>query len=173
MKKETKKIIYWGLGILILIGVLILMPSGGDKANKSTEVSVSSASTLSVVENDFDFGSIMMQDGEVSHNFEVKNEGTEPVQIGRVYTSCACTTAYIIDSSGQEVGKFGMLGHKGLRTSADVEIAPGESVMVKAVYDPEFHGPSGVGLADRSIYIESNSSKSPKLELSFRAMVTR
>ena len=46
-------------------------------------------------------------------------------------------------------------------------------MMLEAVFDPAAHGPSGVGLAQRYVYLETNSAKSPKLEISFQAMVTR
>ena len=66
-----------------------------------------------------------------------------------------------------------MPGHKGLRASADMEVPAGESVKVEVIYDPALHGPSGVGLAQRSVYIETNSKVAPRLELKFQAMVAR
>ena len=129
-----------------------------------------SASAIAVSHTTFDFGTISMKDGNVSHEFELKNEGTEPLTIEKVSTSCMCTTAFLIDSSGKKYGGFGMPGHGTAR--ADVEIGPGETLILEAVFDPAAHGPSGVGLAQRFIYLETNSSKSPKLELSFNATVT-
>lgn len=170
MKKKTKNLISWGAGLAALAGIVALIAVSGGSDTKPTAYP---AGVLAAVEDSFDFNTISMKDGIVSHKFEVKNDSTEPVKIGKVYTSCACTTAYLIDGLGEKYGKFGMPGHSGLRATADLEVQPGETIMVEAIFDPAFHGPAGVGLAKRSIYLETNSAKSPKLELSFQAMVTR
>ena len=115
-------------------------------------------------------GTIAMKDGKVSHRFEVKNEGQEPVRIEKIYTSCMCTEASIIDGQGKNWGTFGMPGHAG-PSKTNITVKPGESVVVETIFDPAAHGPSGVGLAERSVYLESNSQKSPKLELKFSAVV--
>jgi len=171
MRKKNKNLILWGAVLILFLGIVMLVVANvGDGSSNPTTYS---ASSLVASENSFDFNTILMGDGIVSHEFEVVNIGDEPIEIGKVYTSCACTTAYIIDGSGKKYGKFGMPGHSGLRAVANAEVQPGESIIVEAVYDPAFHGPSGVGLAERSIYIETNSAKSPKLELKFQATVTR
>jgi len=130
------------------------------------------ASPISVFKNDWDFGEISMRDGDVTHNFEIKNEGTEPIAIKKVFTSCMCTTALIKDASGNEYGKFGMPGH-GLPSATNIVIAPGETATVEAIFNPAAHGPAGVGLARRSIYLETNSTVSPKVEVRFSALVAR
>jgi len=63
-----------------------------------------------------------------------------------------------------------MPGHAG-PSKTNITVKPGESVVVETIFDPAAHGPSGVGLAERSVYLESNSQKSPKLELKFSAVV--
>ncbi len=173
---ENKNLIYWSVGALLVLAVIMLFIGGERNINDNNSdiaVTTVSESMLELVKNDFDFGSISMKDGEVSTKFEIVNNGVEAVKIGRVYTSCACTTAYMINDSGEKIGKFGMPGHKGLRTNADVEVPAGGKVIVEVIYDPAFHGPSGVGLAERSVYVETNSLNAPKLELKFRATVSR
>ncbi|KKK95197.1 hypothetical protein LCGC14_2675250, partial [marine sediment metagenome] len=76
-----------------------------------------------------------LKDGNVSYKFEVKNEGEESVIIEKVYTSCMCTTAYIINNSGKKYGAFGMPGHAPSKTN--IEIGPGESAVVEAIFDPK------------------------------------
>ena len=170
MNKQIKSIIIYSVvvGIVLIFSAwLIFIPTNNDSG-----VSKSSASTLSIATDNFDFGTVPMEDGNVLHDFKVVNNGKEPVTINEVFTSCACTTAFIIDANGTKYGKFGMRGH-GLKNKTSIEIAPGESAIVQAVYDPAYHGPSGVGLVQRSVYLDTNSSKSPKLEVSFKALVTR
>jgi len=164
---NQKSVPYIVLG-LVAIGIVFFLSFGGK--GSSANSSVYSGSALSAAEKSFDFQTIAMKDGKVTHDFEVKNEGTEPVIINKVYTSCMCTTTYIVDASGKKYGAFGMPGHTSSGTSIAVE--PGQSATVEAVFDPAAHGPSGVGLAQRSVYIETNSTKSPKMEFNFQAMVT-
>lgn len=163
---NQKSVPYIVLG-LVIIGIIFFLSLQG-KNNSSNNVY--SGSILSATEKSFDFKVITMKDGEVSHNFEVKNEGTEPVVIGKVYTSCMCTEAYLIDAAGKKYGAFGMPGHTSSGTN--ITVGPGETIILDAVFDPAAHGPSGVGFAQRSIYLETNSTQSPKMEFNFQATVT-
>ena len=158
MNKTTKQIVIWGAVILFVAGVVWLAVR--DKDNSAASYSMG---MLTASEERFDFGRTPMEGGNVTHQFELKNESEETVTIEKVFTSCMCTTARIYESV------FGMHGSQ----QTSIEVGVGESVMVEAIFDPAAHGPAGVGLAQRSIYIETNSSKSPKVELQFEAMVTR
>ena len=155
---------------MLLIGALAWVVWGGGSGQDSTNVY--SAGVLSASENAFDFSTISMGDGTVSHQYKVTNDSQETVTIEKVYTSCMCTSASITDAAGQTYGEFGMPGHKG-SSGTSILVGPGESISVEAVFDPAAHGPSGVGLAQRSVYLETNSSAEPKLELTFQATVTR
>lgn len=169
MKNKTKNLL---VVILVLVFVVFLgwlvsvSPEGETGSIEYTQSSLSGSGQY------FDFGTIMMQDGDVAHEFEITNSESDAVTITKVYTTCMCTNAYIIDDSGETYGPFGMPGHGG-SLIANVAVDPGETIKVKAVFDPAAHGPSGVGLAQRSIYLETNSAPSPKMELSFSAMVKR
>lgn len=169
MKKKTiEPIPYIIVASVIIIGVLLVWGLSGSDSGSAEY----SASALVAAERSFDFQTVSMKDGKVSHEFQVRNNGESPVNVTKVYTSCMCTAAVIIDSSGKRYGIFGMQGHGG-SSRVNIEVAPGESVVVEAIFDPAAHGPSGVGLVRRSIYLETNSAKSPKLEFSFQAMVTQ
>src|SRR3989344_7860114 len=100
----TKNIIGIAIALVVLLGVVwISKPNPED--NKET-ASVSSASEgLLFVEDasSYDFGTISMAEGDVSHAFKIKNTGSEAVVINKMYTSCMCTTA-ILNSSGKKFG---------------------------------------------------------------------
>lgn len=164
-KKNKKLLIIFAAAAVVLAVVFLAQKNGGDE-----NTSKYSASALTAFENFFDFQTVSMKDGKVSHKFEIKNEGEEPVRIEKVYTSCMCTEASVADAKGRNWGTFGMPGHTPAKTN--IEVKPGETLTVEAIFDPAAHGPSGVGLAERSVYLESNSQKSPKIELKFSAVVT-
>ncbi len=171
MKEKNKTLVIAIVGAAVLAGGVIWASNGSENKTPVKEAPVV-VSSVSVLKNDWDFGEISMKDGDVTHNFEVKNEGTEPIVINKVFASCMCTTAMIKDASGKEYGKFGMPGH-GLSSATDITIAPGETATVEAIFNPAAHGPAGVGLARRSIYLVTNSSVSPKVEVRFSAVVSR
>ena len=170
---QNKNLIFLIAGALVFGGLIAILGSN-TASNEKNELSNSakySANVLVSQENSFDFGTISMKNGKVSHIFEIQNKENEPVIIEKVYTSCMCTIAYISTADGKKYGGFGMPGHTSANTK--IEVKPGEKTSVEVVFDPAAHGPSGVGLAQRSVYLETNSAKSPKLEFAFQAMVTR
>lgn len=162
------------------IGLALLVAGGAWFASSDTDTSVSAlpsqgALVASVLDGGdapthWDFGSIAMGDGKVSHEFSLTAVGA-PVTIEKVYTSCMCTEASVKLPSGKIVGPFGMSGHQS--PWADVRLEKGETVTVTATFDPAAHGPSGVGLARRSVYLETNAPGSSEVELTFEAVVTR
>ncbi|MBU6414743.1 hypothetical protein KGQ34_00665, partial [Patescibacteria group bacterium] len=80
-----------------------------------------------------------------------------------VITSCMCTNAYI-ESVGREKGPFGMEG-MGYVPPANEIIKAGESRGIKVVYDPNAHGPAGVGAIDRLIYLTDGTGGTLQLEI--------
>ena len=168
-KEKIKNLLPWGIGLTFLAGLIIFFILG--KSNGQPDRAIYSASVLSAVENTFDFNAISMKNGKVSHRFELKNDGEEPVFIEKAYTSCMCTTASIIDVFGKNQGTFGMLGH-GSPSKADVEVRPGDLIFIEVVFDPAAHGPSGTGKVKRLVYLETNPKTNPKIQLAFNAEVT-
>ncbi len=153
------------LGIVVVGVVAVMMVSFG--GNDGPE---SSASVLQATETNYDFQTISMKDGLAKHEYKLKNEGDTAVEIQKVSTSCMCTEAYVV-ADGEEYGPYGMGGHGGA-SSTGVMVKPGETVTVRAEFDPAAHGPSGVGRAERVIFVETNSTQSPRVELKFEATVT-
>ncbi|MBI2063998.1 MAG: DUF1573 domain-containing protein [Candidatus Yanofskybacteria bacterium] len=153
--------------IIVLFGGLIWL-SRNETGNGEANISQSGGGTLSAEEISFDFGAISMANGKVSHIFKIKNESGEPAMISKIYTSCMCTEA-TLTRGDKKSGPFGMPGHSGI-PKINETINPGESVDVEAVFDPAAHGPSGVGLADRVVFVEDGAGQ--QLQLKFKAMVT-
>ncbi|MCD7932627.1 MAG: DUF1573 domain-containing protein [Tannerellaceae bacterium] len=86
--------------------------------------------------NMYDFGNIIETDGEVTHDFIIKNVGTAPLVITRVTASCGCTTPEW--------------------TKAPID--PGKTASIKVTFDPK----GRPGPFRKSISVYSNGQKSPQ-----------
>lgn len=164
----------WPYAALALLALAVLAWGmfGGSRSGTERAVTAGySAGVLSAAESSFDFGTISMKNGKVEHEFTLKNDGKETLMVTSILTSCMCTSAYLALGSGESYGPFGMSGH-GAERAVSARIAPGESVKLRAVFDPAAHGPAGVGVIQRSVYLETNSASSPRMELKFYAVVT-
>ena len=161
--------LYWFLGIIGVVGiaVLSLLPAASES---DLQLKGTSFSALVASEPFFDFGTISMSAGNLTHAFNIKNTGTSSVTIDKIYTSCMCTIATLITQSGNE-GPFGMQGHASIPQIAKV-LAPGEEVRVDIVFDPAAHGPEGTGRVRRIVYLETGGGQESALQLSFEAVVT-
>lgn len=121
---------------------------------------------------EYDFGMIPITGGKVRHNYNLKNEGKDALNVSKVWTSCMCTTAEIKTSNGKTYGSFGMGGGHGGNTSANINIQPGEEFELTAEFDPMAHGPDAIGPIQRTVFIKTNADKEP-LGLSFTADVVK
>ena len=162
---KTKTII---IGAVIILGIVGLMWWGWSNQTADTPKDYGAASALLASEKLYDFGSISMKDGLVNHIFKITNSSDKDVLVKKIVTSCMCTEAYI-GSEGKEKGPFSMEG-MGYIPSVNETIKTGESRDVKVVYDPNAHGPAGVGSINR--YIMLTDSKGDTLQLEIKALVT-
>lgn len=165
---KTRNLILTGVGILILIAIVLFFDliGGGNKTPKSAY----SNNNLTAEHFLYDFGAISMKNGNVSHRFAFKNENSETITIKKIYTSCMCTTATLIDNKGEKRGTFGMPGHGDL-SNIGFQIAGGETIEIEAIFDPAAHGPEGIGLVKRIVYIETDLKSNPNFQLAIEAEV--
>lgn len=171
MTKQTTVSI--GTAVLVIgLGIALFIAQPDD--NTGTEHTgmnnnTSAKETLLKPEKTFyDFGTISMKNGKVTAVFPLKNTRADRLHINKVYTSCMCTSAYfkILDKTD---GPFGMLGH-GALAKIDEMLEPGAEARVEAVFDPNAHGPAGVGVIERTVTIESREGK--VAEFNIKATVT-
>ena len=153
--------------IIIILAILLLFAGAvwiaKPNSQNNTAATLNSTGTLQAEETFFDFGVISMADGLASHNFKVTNSSDRDVNVKDISTSCMCTTAFIETMSGEK-GPFGMPGMSS-RTEANETIKAGESRNIKVVFDPNAHGPAGVGQIDRFVYLADSSGTVLKLEI--------
>ena len=164
--------------IIILVCVVIIglftwgyFSKGGTTASvQGVSTSNNSKGLLTATEKFYDFGTVSMKNGNVSREFNVTNASDKDITVDTVITSCMCTNAFIVKSDGSVKGPFGMVGHGGSVPPANEIIKTGESRIIRVVFDPNAHGPAGVGPIDR--YITLTDASSNDLQLEIKANVT-
>ncbi|MFZ2150184.1 MAG: DUF1573 domain-containing protein [Minisyncoccia bacterium] len=170
--------------IIILIGITGLV--WWSKSVETEELSANETSKshpartnggLVASETFYDFGTISMKNGKVSKIFKITNSGTEDVNLTKISTSCMCTAAYLITLDGSKLGPFGMPGHGGTTdmpghgdSKAGEIISVSDSRDIEVVYDPNAHGPAGVGLIERAVFLEDENRN--VVEFKFKVNVT-
>lgn len=156
----------------ILFSAIILLALFGltwfSKPAPSETGATSSGGALAAIETYYDFGEISMKDGNVEKMFRIENRTNEDITLERVTTSCMCTRAFI-EGGPENKGPFGMPGHSGIVPKASELIKAGEFRDIRVIFDPNAHGPAGIGLIERVVYLEESSGA--RTELEFRAVV--
>lgn len=135
---------------------------------QKSETLSASAGLLKLGEELYDFGSISMAAGKVSHKFKITNSGADPLKMEKIYTSCMCTEA-TLTQGGKNYGPYGMPGH-GFVPRAGQTLAPNEEAEILVEFDPAAHGPAGVGYIERAVIIEDDSG--PIADFMIKATVT-
>lgn len=170
IKKKNKKGIDSFLIGIILITVLILGVTVyiGSQIGNTTQVSADNQVETQIDESRYDWGTIDINGGIVSKSFTIENNGSTPLKLYDVKTSCMCTTAQLKtpDASSK---KFGM--HEKSRNI--FEVAPGEKAELLVEFDPAYHGPSGVGPISRTVTMNTNDASRPTLSFQLSANVIK
>lgn len=158
---------------IIVISIIIVATAGlvwlGRSTQKPTGADSGPQGVLTATEKFYDFGTISMKNGLVTKDFVVTNPTDKDVFVPTLVTSCMCTKAFLVESDGTTKGPFGMPG-MGYVPPANETIKAGEDRIIRVVYDPNAHGPAGVGLIDRFVTLTDNDGGTLQLEI--QAVVT-
>ena len=163
---KTKTIIIFM--ILAIFGLFIwgYFSKGGTAASVQGVTTLNTAQTsLTASEIFYDFGTISMKKGNVSKDFSVTNPTNKDIVLDKVLTSCMCTSAFVIRPDGSTKGPFGMVGHGGTVPPANEIIKAGESRTIRVVFNPNAHGPAGVGKIDRFITLTDSLGNNFQFEI--------
>lgn len=139
------------------------VPTTTADAHPHQEQQAGTESAITVSEKLYDFGTISMAKGNVTHRFAVTNPTDKDIMVSDLVTSCMCTSAYIVEGNSK-VGPFGMAG-MGFVPKANMLIKAGETRYVDVVYDPNAHGPAGVGFIDRFVNLTDTNGGTLVLEI--------
>lgn len=135
--------------LVLILFIAVLAIYGYFNAVSGPEDQSENQPKIEITPSFFDFGEI--EYGQiVEHIFKVKNSGKEILEIKRVATSCACTTA--------EMGKN--------------VLNPNEEVELLVKYDTgAMSGSHAKGKQERIIYIKTNDPINPQIEALIYAYV--
>lgn len=143
-------------------------PSSG---NSSPVSQLAPLSGLEVSPQPFEFGDVSMKNGIVNKTFTLKNKTGQPIEVARIETSCMCTEASL-KVGDKESPFFGMPGHT-QNPGWQATIPPDSEVIVTARFDPNAHGPSGTGLAQRVVRIFFSDPQNNYADIKFSANVVK
>ena len=171
---KSKTLITSVVFVLVIAGLFAWGAAGRAGTAASVQGALGAAangarSALVAPETFYDFGTISMKNWNVTKEFTVTNPTNEDITVKTVLTSCMCTTAFIVQADGSAKGPFSMPG-MGYVPPANETIKPGESRIIRVVYDPNAHGPAGVGQIDRFVMLTDSSGGTLQFEI--KALVT-
>ena len=158
---ESKNISIVAIVLLVFVGFFVWGYSGKQENDLK--------SSLVAPEVFYDFGTISMKNGNVTKEFTVVNPTNSDIKVSTVLTSCMCTSAFIVKPGGDIKGPFKMPG-MGYVPPANEIIKAGESRIIRVVYNPNAHGPAGVGQIQRFVNLTLDDGE--KLQLEIKALVT-
>lgn len=136
--------------IFIILGIILgLSIYGYFNAISESSSQGENRPEIEITPKTFEFGEI--EYGKVAkHVFKIKNLGNETLEIKRVSTSCGCTTAKV----------------------SKEKINAGEEVDLNVEYNTgAMSGSHAKGKQERIIYVKSNDSINPQVEVTISAYV--
>ncbi len=169
---KTNTIITILIILFVIAGLFVLgyITKGGTASSvQGINNSNKSNSLLSASEAFYDFGKISMKNGDVTAEFIINNPTDKDITVKTILTSCMCTSAFITKSDGGLNGPFKMAG-MGYVPPANEIIKAGENRIIKTVFDPNAHGPAGIGNINRFITLTDDSGGTLQFEI--KALVT-
>ncbi len=149
----------------LVIGLAFLFTAGQKPEPATVSFSAQDADRpkAEVANAFFDMGEIKVSDVK-QQDFTLKNNGTKPLQILNVNSSCGCTAGQII-YKGETSKEYSMHSQSGFVT----EIAPGDTATVKLTYRPATM--PVYGAVEREVYVTTNDPANQKLIFSVKAIV--
>lgn len=152
---------------LAVIAIAIFALGGNSKAT----IQKTAGAKISIDHSSKTVGNIPYGGGNLIHSFPIKNTGDKDLEIGNIATSCMCTKAYLKEGT-EESERFGMKGMSAPSAWKGI-VKPGETAEIVMDFDPQFHGPQGIGPISRNVSFETNDPDHPYVELSFDGVVVK
>lgn len=160
------------ISIIFVVATLFIVIGGMFFTSKNSSSSVTLGTSyeakLWVDQKTHNWGRIDYNSGNVSKTFTIRNLGTSPLMLSGIKTSCMCTKAKLT-INGVDSPYFGM--HE--NSSWVTEVVAGKEALLTVIFDPAFHGPTGVGSISRQVLVQTNDKASPSLEFNLTGVVVK
>ncbi len=122
-----------------MLSALMALGAADDAtAGRRGERAAEGSPRMVLEESAWDFGDVERKGGDVSHEFVFRNEGTRPLVIFRVVTSCSCVKAHY----------------------SKRPIAPGGKGTIRITYEPHKAEP---GVFNKVVQIHTNATPSREI----------
>lgn len=146
--------------LFIVIGILVFIIGGFYLINREPSASSVPDSKLAAVNSDqisispetYDIGKVIMKDGNITREYEIKNDADNPLRIKKISTSCMCTKAKI-EVGDKKSRNYGMEMQGDANPIINFDIPAKTTAKLVVTFDPAAHGIEGVGKIERSVYI--------------------
>lgn len=165
MNEKRLIIILTTITTVILFGGIYILSS---TTNTPQVAKTQNAKAYVALPTSYDWGNIPYGGGVVQKIFTIKNSGTETLKLFNVKTSCHCTKAYVT-VNGSSSPNFGMDS----LSSWTGEVEPGKEAELTVVFDPAYHGPSGIGPITRFVSVETNDRANSKITFTLTGKVVK
>lgn len=148
----SKKLTSILLGTLILVvGGVYLVTRSQNRVDDSTLAKVNSQDVQITPEN-YDIGKVLMKNGFVVREYEIKNNSKNILRVKNIVTSCMCTKAQVV--FGDRRSRFYAMEMSGAKNpNIDFDIPAETTAKLVVRFDPAAHGIQGVGPLNRSVFL--------------------
>jgi hypothetical protein len=168
MKQEKNFFIILVVVILIVIGVMLLKAPG--KSSKPPAIALNSGAKIEMPLKFADLGSMKVSEEKFA-DFEIKNSGTQPLKIFRVFTSCDCTFAKIF-INGKESPEFNMEMHSPMEALRwQGEVLPSATATLRVIYKPLIM--PVFGPIERSVMFSTNDPDQKQVQVDIKAIISK
>lgn len=156
--------VFVGFVAVIAVGLLAAIWFGSRSSRATVDKNDPNRPIAKLEQTSTDLGIMTVRDKR-SSEFTVANEGKSDLILSRFATSCDCIYASIIRPDGSESKTFTMHADN----SWEEIIKPGQSVKLKATYEPAIMPVSGK--VERIVSFGTNDPNLPKAEIKVTATV--
>lgn len=168
IKGNMKKISPAGIGIIIMTGVIfgaIVLTALENKPTQFTQYNLDDPSRpqIEIPLINFDFGKIKLSD-KVTKEIQIKNSGSNDLELQNFYTSCGCTFVQVI-YDGQTSPQFSMHNNPLWQT----KISSQKTATLRIIYEPRLMPVDG--RVTRAVFFKTNDPGQPEVTITFSAEV--
>lgn len=164
MDNKDFKVLFGALvfTFLLIIGFSFFMSREAEVLTEVKGVEVNPTS--------YELGNVPISGGIITKEFVVKNNTDETLTLKKIATSCMCTEAKITFSEG-ETDFWGMEHATDKNPPVNINFESGEEIKVLVNFDPNAHGPEGIGPFEREVWLTFSDPAGVK-SLRFSGRVT-